>query len=210
MAGSPRGGWADNPYGARTLCLSQHPDGYGPEHTILLAINQEFGEGPALRIAPDTHRPFRPIEVGEYQYVEELGAGSGAESVEPLAQDPLVGSEINEHTQWRKLELVARVADRIWGWLVFRWSLGPPHKRRDIGVGNLSSFQARRAPRANSTCGGDRRGRPRTRALEQRGPPYFRAPIDARPSKGMRHSERGWQRRPTSYPVGDAACGARA
>jgi hypothetical protein len=25
-----------------------------------------------------------------------------------------VGNEIDEETQWRKLELVARVADRIW------------------------------------------------------------------------------------------------
>ena len=27
----------------------------------------------------------------------------------------MVGNEIDEGTQWRKLELVARVADRIWG-----------------------------------------------------------------------------------------------
>jgi len=27
----------------------------------------------------------------------------------------MVGNEIDEDTQWRKLELVARVADRIWG-----------------------------------------------------------------------------------------------
>jgi len=26
----------------------------------------------------------------------------------------MVGNEIDEDTQWRKLELVARVADRIW------------------------------------------------------------------------------------------------
>jgi hypothetical protein len=27
----------------------------------------------------------------------------------------MVGNEIDEATQWRKLELVARVADRLWG-----------------------------------------------------------------------------------------------
>jgi hypothetical protein len=27
----------------------------------------------------------------------------------------MVGNEIDEDTQWRKLELVARVADRLWG-----------------------------------------------------------------------------------------------
>jgi 5-methyltetrahydropteroyltriglutamate--homocysteine methyltransferase len=27
----------------------------------------------------------------------------------------LVGNEIDEDTQWRKLELVSRVADRVWG-----------------------------------------------------------------------------------------------
>jgi len=27
----------------------------------------------------------------------------------------MVGNEIDEDTQWRKLELVARVAARIWG-----------------------------------------------------------------------------------------------
>ncbi len=27
----------------------------------------------------------------------------------------MVGNEIDEDTQWRKLELVATVADRLWG-----------------------------------------------------------------------------------------------
>jgi methionine synthase II (cobalamin-independent) len=27
----------------------------------------------------------------------------------------MVGNEIDQDTQWRKLEIVARVADRIWG-----------------------------------------------------------------------------------------------
>ncbi len=28
----------------------------------------------------------------------------------------MIGNETNEDIQWRKLELVGRVADRLWGW----------------------------------------------------------------------------------------------
>lgn len=31
------------------LTFSQHPDEHRPERPILLAVDQEFGEGPALR-----------------------------------------------------------------------------------------------------------------------------------------------------------------
>ena len=48
-------------------------------------------------------------------------AASLAGGMERLAISPqcgfasvMVGNEIDEDTQWRKLELVARVADRIW------------------------------------------------------------------------------------------------
>jgi 5-methyltetrahydropteroyltriglutamate--homocysteine methyltransferase len=50
------------------------------------------------------------------------GAASLAGGMDRLAISPqcgfasvMVGNEIDEDTQWRKLELVARVADRIWG-----------------------------------------------------------------------------------------------
>jgi 5-methyltetrahydropteroyltriglutamate--homocysteine methyltransferase len=49
-------------------------------------------------------------------------AASLAGGMERLAISPqcgfasvMVGNEIDEHTQWRKLELVSRVADRLWG-----------------------------------------------------------------------------------------------
>jgi len=49
-------------------------------------------------------------------------AASIAGSMDRLAISPqcgfasvMVGNEIDEDTQWRKLELVARVADRLWG-----------------------------------------------------------------------------------------------
>ena len=50
------------------------------------------------------------------------GGGGLAGGMERLAISPqcgfasvMVGNEIDEDTQWRKLELVARVADRLWG-----------------------------------------------------------------------------------------------
>ena len=62
------------------LLFSQHPDNNRPQPPILLAFDQEFGEAPAQRIAPELADPFRPLKVGEHQDVEQLGAGSGAES----------------------------------------------------------------------------------------------------------------------------------
>jgi hypothetical protein len=46
---------------------------------------RSFGEGPALRVAPELADPVGPVEVGQHQDVEKLGAGSGTERVEPLA-----------------------------------------------------------------------------------------------------------------------------
>ena len=39
-------------------------------------------EGPALRVAPELADPVGPLEVGEHQDVEQLGAGSGSEGVQ--------------------------------------------------------------------------------------------------------------------------------
>jgi hypothetical protein len=41
-----------------------------------------LGECAALRVAPELADPLGPLEVGEHQDVEQLGAGSGAERVE--------------------------------------------------------------------------------------------------------------------------------
>jgi hypothetical protein len=37
------------------------------------------------RVAPELSDPVCPLEVGEHQYVEELGAGSRAERVEAFS-----------------------------------------------------------------------------------------------------------------------------
>ena len=56
------------------LTLPQHADQHRPEGPILRAVDQEFGEGAALRVAPELADPLGSFEVGEHQDVEELGA----------------------------------------------------------------------------------------------------------------------------------------
>ena len=64
--------------------LPQHLDQDGAEHTILLAVDQQVGEGAALRVAPVLADPVGSLEVGEHQDVEQLGAASRPERVETL------------------------------------------------------------------------------------------------------------------------------
>jgi hypothetical protein len=64
--------------------LPQHPDEHRPERPVLLAVDQELGEGAALRVASELADPVGSIEVGEHQDVEEFGAGDGTERVKPL------------------------------------------------------------------------------------------------------------------------------
>jgi hypothetical protein len=54
----------------------QHPDEHRPKRPVLLGVDQQLGEGAALRVAPELADPFRPAEVGKYQGVQEFGAGS--------------------------------------------------------------------------------------------------------------------------------------
>ena len=66
--------------------LSQHPDQHSPECPVLLAVDQQLGEGAALRVAPELADPVGALEVGEHQDVQEFGTGSGTESVEALTE----------------------------------------------------------------------------------------------------------------------------
>jgi hypothetical protein len=68
----------------RSLVLPQHPDQHRRERPILLAVDQQFGEGATLRVDPELSDPDNPVEVGQHEDVEHLGAGSGAEGVEAL------------------------------------------------------------------------------------------------------------------------------
>ena len=60
----------------RALGFPQHADEHRPERPILLAVDEELGEGAALWIAPELSDPVGPVEVGEHEDVEELGATS--------------------------------------------------------------------------------------------------------------------------------------
>ena len=46
-------------------------------------IDQQLGEGPALRVAPELADPVGPLEVGEHQDVEKLRVGGPTEGIEP-------------------------------------------------------------------------------------------------------------------------------
>src|SRR6266511_5055420 len=54
------------------LGFSQHPNQHRPERPILLAIDQELGEGAALWVAPELADPIGALEVREHQDVEQL------------------------------------------------------------------------------------------------------------------------------------------
>ena len=64
--------------------LSQHADQHRPERPVLLAVDQQLGEGATIWVAPELTDPVGSIEVGEHQDVEQLGSGSRAEGVETL------------------------------------------------------------------------------------------------------------------------------
>jgi hypothetical protein len=57
------------------LSLPQHPDEHRSERPVLLAVDQEFGEGASLRVPPELADPIGALEVGEYQDAEEFGSG---------------------------------------------------------------------------------------------------------------------------------------
>jgi hypothetical protein len=63
------------PYGAETalastIALPQHSDEHRPQRPVLLAVDQQLGEGAALRVALELSDPVGPLEVGEHQDVE--------------------------------------------------------------------------------------------------------------------------------------------
>ena len=85
---------AGSPCGAGSRCaqlprrtvarLPQHPDQHRPERPILLAVDQQLGEGATLRVAPELADPVDALEVRKPQDVEELGARSRTEGVQAL------------------------------------------------------------------------------------------------------------------------------
>jgi hypothetical protein len=62
--------------------FSQHADQHRSKNSILLAVDEQLGEGAALWVAPelaDPVDPVDPVEVGEPEDVEEFGTSGGPE-----------------------------------------------------------------------------------------------------------------------------------
>jgi hypothetical protein len=87
----------------RPVPLPQHPDQHGPKRPILLAVDQQLGEGPRLRVPPELSDPVGALEVGEHEDVEQFGAGSGTEGVEARLESVL--QFVRSHS--RKSRMVA-------------------------------------------------------------------------------------------------------
>jgi len=66
--------------------FSQHPDEHRSERPVLLAVDQQLGEGAALRVASELSDPVGSLEVGQHQHVEKFGAESGTERVQTIQQ----------------------------------------------------------------------------------------------------------------------------
>jgi hypothetical protein len=71
--------------------LSQHPDEHRPENPILFAVDQQFGEGATLRVAPELSDPVGSLEVGEREDVEQFGGGEPGRG---RRDDPEVGARV--------------------------------------------------------------------------------------------------------------------
>jgi hypothetical protein len=61
---APAPGVPNDPVTALAVALPQHPDEHRPERPVLLAVDQESGEGPRRRVPPSRSRSGRPVEVG--------------------------------------------------------------------------------------------------------------------------------------------------
>ena len=76
--------------------LPHRPDEHRSERPVLLAVDQELGEGATLWVAPELADPVCPLEVGEHDDMEELGTRSGTEGLQAFAKPELtlVGSHV--------------------------------------------------------------------------------------------------------------------
>ena len=84
--------------GGSLRALPQPPDEHRPQHTILLAVDQQLGQGAALRVAPELADPVGALEVGEAENVEKFGASRRRESLEASPEPSLNLLESHEGT----------------------------------------------------------------------------------------------------------------
>jgi hypothetical protein len=69
--------------------LPQHPNQHRSQRPILLAVDQQLGEGATLGVPPELADPVGLLEVGEHQDAEQLGARSGTEGVQAFPESAL-------------------------------------------------------------------------------------------------------------------------
>ena len=58
------------------VTLPQHPGEHRPKRPVILAVDQQLGEGAALWVAPELSDPVGSLEIGEHEDVQELRSGS--------------------------------------------------------------------------------------------------------------------------------------
>jgi hypothetical protein len=109
---------------ASPLRLPQHANQHRPERPVLLAVDQELGEGPALRVAPELTDPVGSLEVGKHEDVEQPASCRRWQNLYTLAERVLHPSKVTEEalnasatgeasTLWR--ELIGHVRDVVDG-----------------------------------------------------------------------------------------------
>ena len=70
------------------VVLPQHPYEHRPQRPVLLAVDQQFGEGARLQVPPELADPVGPLEVREHQDVEQLGGLKRARERETVWRTP--------------------------------------------------------------------------------------------------------------------------
>jgi hypothetical protein len=93
------------------------PDQHRPERPILLAVVEQLGEGPALRVAPELRDPLGAHDVSEHEDAEQFGAGSGTEGVEASGFPRPIGRQGQSRLwDWRQVVAWAKVWRREKPW----------------------------------------------------------------------------------------------
>jgi hypothetical protein len=59
---------------------------------VLLAVDQQFAEGPGLRVPPEGADRVGSVEVGEAQDVDELGAGRWRARFQPASASAITSA----------------------------------------------------------------------------------------------------------------------
>ncbi len=69
----------------RPIGLLQHPDKHRPERPVFLAVDQQLGEGAALRVAPEPPIRSARLKSGSMSTWSNSARGGGANGVQALS-----------------------------------------------------------------------------------------------------------------------------